>query len=229
LDQAGCNEDRAIVTNEMRMMDHREALSTKASDRYLLGEMSELERFAFEEHYFQCRECAEDVRAGEALARGIRAVTREGTPREAPAPPRWWRRLAPVLMPSAAAAMLACVAGYQALVTIPGLRAPQAVAPVVLRAAARGEEQTVDVHGGPYTVFSLDVNAADPGAPLRYEMAPEGGAARLKGTAAAPPPGAPLLIVAPHADLDRAGAWNLVLLTPAGEEIARYPFQIRLP
>ncbi|MBS1858622.1 MAG: zf-HC2 domain-containing protein [Acidobacteria bacterium] len=210
-------------------MDHREALSSKASDRYLLGEMSELERFAFEEHYFQCRECAEDVRAGEALARGIRGMAGEGTPRQLPVSPRWWNRLTPALMPSAAAAALACVAGYQALVTIPGLRAPQAVAPLVLRAAARGEEQTVNVRGGPFTVFSLDVNAAEPGAALRYEMAPEGGTARLKGTATVPPPGAPLLIVAPHADLNRAGAWNLVLRTPAGEEIARYPFQIRFP
>ena len=44
-------------------MDHLKALATKASERYLLGEMSEPERFAFEEHYFQCGECAEDIRA----------------------------------------------------------------------------------------------------------------------------------------------------------------------
>ena len=107
-------------------MDHREAQDTKASERYLLGELSELERFAFEEHYFECRECAEDVRAGAAMARGIRALAREGT-REVAASPRWWKGWMPVLAPSMAACALACIAGYQALVTIPGLRAPQAV------------------------------------------------------------------------------------------------------
>ncbi len=210
-------------------MDHREAISTKASDRYLLGEMGEPERFAFEEHYFQCRECAEDVRAGDILARGIRAAAREDTPRAVPAPLGWWNRRAPMFFPSAAAAALACVAGYQAMVTIPNLRAPQAVAPLVLRAAARGDEQTVTARGGAFTVFSLDVNAAEPGAPLRYEIGPEGGAARLQGAAVAPPPGAPLLIVAPSANLRAAGAWDLVLRSPDGREIARYPFQIRLP
>ncbi|MDE3167768.1 MAG: hypothetical protein KGN36_18350, partial [Acidobacteriota bacterium] len=75
----------------------------------------------------------------------------------------------------------------------------------------------------------LDVNAAEPGAPLRYEIGPEGGAALMQGAAVAPPPGAPLLIVAPSASLRAAGAWDLVLRSAGGREIARYPFQIRLP
>ena len=37
-------------------MQHQQALATKASERYLLGEMSELERFDFEAHYFDCPE-----------------------------------------------------------------------------------------------------------------------------------------------------------------------------
>ncbi len=58
-------------------MQHQQALATKASERYLLGEMSELERFAFEAHYFDCPSCADDVRTGDALARGIKAVCAE--------------------------------------------------------------------------------------------------------------------------------------------------------
>ena len=42
-------------------MDHSHAISNHASERYLLGEMSEPERFDFEAHYFECVECAEDV------------------------------------------------------------------------------------------------------------------------------------------------------------------------
>ena len=58
-------------------MEHQQALATKASERYLLGEMSEPERFDFEAHYFDCPECADDVRTAAALARGIKAVCAE--------------------------------------------------------------------------------------------------------------------------------------------------------
>ena len=218
-------------------MDHLEALSSKASERYLLGEMSEPERFAFEDHYFQCGECANEVRAGSALARAIQAVGREDVaarPRVKEAAPerggtRWWGWLSPAALSSAAvAAMLACVVGYQATVTIPSLRTSRAVSPIVLRAAARGDEQTIDVKGAaPYAILSLDVNAAEPGAPLRYEISPAGGAVQVKGTATAPLPGSPLLIVVARSDLERAGAWTLVLRTPEGIEIGHYPFQLK--
>jgi hypothetical protein len=42
-------------------MDHKQALETKALERYLLNEMRAAERDAFEEHYFSCRECASDL------------------------------------------------------------------------------------------------------------------------------------------------------------------------
>jgi hypothetical protein len=53
------------------------APEVKASERYLLGEMSEPERLDFEAHYFDCPACADDVRAGVALARGVKAVCAE--------------------------------------------------------------------------------------------------------------------------------------------------------
>jgi hypothetical protein len=216
-------------------MDHHQAQASQASERYLLGEMSEPERFAFEEHYFQCEECADDVRAGTALARGIKAIGREEAARrpvvaDRPerASSRWWNWLSPAaLIPAAAAAMLACVVGYQSLVTIPELSESRALDTVVLRAAARGDEQTIDTHDGqPFTVLSFDVNAAEPGAPLRYEIEPEGGAPRIQGAAKVPPPGKPMQVTVPHRKLDRTGAWTLILKTPQGAEIARYPFQL---
>ena len=219
-------------------MDHIQALADKASERYLLGEMTEPERFAFEAHYFECSECAEEVRLGAALARGIRAVRREDAalrPHALDAPSertanRWWGWLTPAaLVPSAIAAMLACVVGYQSLVTIPRMGGPRALTPVVLRAAARGDEQTVTREPGqPYTALQFDVNAADPGVALRYELTPEGGAVRIQGVATAPAPGVPLQVDAPNADLNRPGPWTLILRTSAGQEIARYPFQLLL-
>jgi hypothetical protein len=33
-------------------------------------------------------------------------------------------------------------------------------------------------------------------------------------------------VTVPHRKLDRIGAWTLILRTPQGAEIARYPFQL---
>ena len=104
-------------------MQHQQALATKASERYLLGEMSELERFAFEAHYFDCPSCADDVRTGAALARGIKAVCAEDAslrPHTAVVQERprrgWLSWLSPAaLVPSTAAIALGCVAAWQGL------------------------------------------------------------------------------------------------------------------
>ena len=218
-------------------MDHVQAITGKASERYLLGEMTEPERFAFEDHYFQCADCAEDVRAGAIMARGIQAVGLQdlaARPRRQaavaePATGRFWGWLTPAsLIPAAAAVMLACVTGYQSLVTIPNLSGSRAMSPVVLRAAARGDEQTIDLHGAqPFSILSLDVNAAEPGLPLRYEITAEGRSPSITGSTTAPPPGSPLLITVPHSSLNRAGAWKLTLRKPDSSEIATYPFQLK--
>jgi len=219
------------------IMDHRNAVASKASERYLLGEMSEPERFAFEAHYFDCLECAADVRAGASLARGVRAVCEEDAVRQTAAPKpvalparrRFAWLSAPALMPLAASIALLAVVGYQSLVTIPGLQSSRALAPVVLRAAARGDEQVLELRRDqPFSFLSLDVNAADPGTPLVYEIGPEKGSVRHRGSAVAPPPGSALIVVVPHSGLDRDGPWSLVLRTAQGVEIARYPFNLKL-
>jgi hypothetical protein len=225
-------------------MDHSQALSSHASERYLLGDMSEPERFDFEAHYFDCGECAADVRAGDAFARAVRAVSAQPVSADHVAHARQplvmrdhresgSRRFAwltpAALLPMAASVMLAALVGYQSLVTIPGLRSSRALSQIVLRAAARGDEQTIALQRDqPYTVLSLDVNAADPGTPLVYEVSPLNGAVRTKGAAKAPPPGLPLLVLIPNPDLDRAGPWTMVLRTPQGTEISRYPFSLKL-
>ncbi len=45
-------------------MSHDEALCTLAAERYLLREFDDRLREAFEEHFFDCSECAADLRAG---------------------------------------------------------------------------------------------------------------------------------------------------------------------
>jgi len=56
----------------MATMTHAEAVSSGATERYLLSQMPEPECDAFEEHYFDCFVCADDVKAGFVIAQELR-------------------------------------------------------------------------------------------------------------------------------------------------------------
>ncbi len=52
----------AVLHNNTDAMDHKLALQTKSIDKYLLNELSGEDRLAFEEHMFDCPECAAKVK-----------------------------------------------------------------------------------------------------------------------------------------------------------------------
>src|SRR6185295_11202419 len=58
----------------MNIMDHEQAVKMHAAERYLLDELSQEERDDFEEHYFTCVNCADEVRAAFAFADNTKAV-----------------------------------------------------------------------------------------------------------------------------------------------------------
>ena len=115
-------------------MTHDRAIATHATERYLLDEMPELERFQFEEHYFACAECAEAIRTGGLMRDGVAQglVTEEGargkeegtTGKEEGARGKeegargkdGWGRL----LPWAVAASLAVTTGYRRWSSSPG-------------------------------------------------------------------------------------------------------------
>lgn len=78
-------------------MDHESAIRTRATEKYLLGELSEEEREQFEEHFFACPACADDIRTGMEFAAGARAVFRDDrnakpvTPQMPVHSTPWWR------------------------------------------------------------------------------------------------------------------------------------------
>jgi anti-sigma factor RsiW len=61
----------------MTEMDHIEALWLQAAEKYVLGELPNSQREEYEEHYFNCADCAEDIKAAVALVEGFRQVFRE--------------------------------------------------------------------------------------------------------------------------------------------------------
>ena len=60
----------AVVT----LMEHEPATQLMPTERYLLGELTDVERDQFEDHFFDCPACAEDVRQGVIFMANARAV-----------------------------------------------------------------------------------------------------------------------------------------------------------
>lgn len=124
-------------------MDHSEATKRMAVERYLLDELVPQERDAFEEHLFECTECAMDVRAADAFVEGAK-LQLPGFPTAPPVPDLsvaeqqagkkrrgFFSRIfawEPVFAVPAFAALLGLIA-YQNVATIPQLR--EAAAPRV--------------------------------------------------------------------------------------------------
>ena len=58
-------------------MDHQSVVDRNLTERYLLDELDSAETAAFEEHFFECPLCAEDVRRGSRMVANLKAVLRE--------------------------------------------------------------------------------------------------------------------------------------------------------
>jgi hypothetical protein len=56
---------------------HRSAEERKLTERYVLGELDAAESAEFEEHFFGCAACAEEVRRASRVAANLRAVLRD--------------------------------------------------------------------------------------------------------------------------------------------------------
>jgi hypothetical protein len=57
-------------------MDHQEAIRTMAVERYLLNELAPEVREQFEAHFFDCPECAADLRATDAFLDAVKRESR---------------------------------------------------------------------------------------------------------------------------------------------------------
>lgn len=111
-------------------MDHTAVVRDKMTERYLLNELDSDLRDEFEEHYFDCHECALDVSTGaqfveyskQILAERPEPILIRSTPTPQPVSRGWLDWFRPAFAVPALALLL-LVAGYQNLVTFPDLRA----------------------------------------------------------------------------------------------------------
>jgi anti-sigma factor RsiW len=145
-------------------MNHDEAVQEMATERYLLDELSPELREAFEEHMFDCQECAFDVRAGNVFlteakvqltaivaSEAVAQLRPEVNPKASPAPRQakksWWSFLTAPAFAVPAFAMLLAVIAFQNVSTIPSLRSaatePRVLPWSSLHMGTRGAEPTV--------------------------------------------------------------------------------------
>ena len=133
-------------------MDHNEAVKQMAVERYLLDELTPEARDAFEQHAFDCSECALDLRVAAAFVSEAKSqlpgISSPSSASSSPSPVRppakkrdwsfWWK---PAFAMPAFAVLLGVIA-YQNLSTIPSLRKtvdePRIVRPTAIHAGTRG-------------------------------------------------------------------------------------------
>ena len=228
-------------------MDHLKATTIHAAERYLLNELSPEDREAFEAHYFDCRQCAEDVRTvfvfkenAQAVFAGDRAMAAAPQSQSSPG---WFDRLRAAMAPSGwlspayalAAVILLGINGYQwqagqmLRADLDELNTAHAPASVTLRPAARNGTETINI-GRDERFVILEFEAPAGGA---CEVRNASGVVTHRTTVRAPQPGHLANIVLPASQLP-TGRYEVIMRgqpdsanTQPGAEIARYPFTLQ--
>ena len=181
-------------------MNHQEATQQGAVEKYLLDELAPPERDEFEEHFFDCPECAEDLRMTAAFldtaARELERFTPERPAPERPAPKRAGpSRFAFLFRPAFAApafATLLLVIAYQNGVVYPRLAAELA--------ASRTPELLASVS----LIGGNSRGAAVPSVTL-------------------PQKNQPLLLTLDIPTAERFTSYTCVLMAPSGAVVGRIP------
>ena len=152
-------------------MDHAEATNTQVTERYLLGDLNAAEADAFEEHFFDCVECADELRVGMRVLSGGRELAREAAvPDEAPVVPiETHRRRRSAWLPAAAAAALILSVTAPLLLRErdkgPSLDVPSYA---YLQDDVRAANDVPVLDGNATIVLSFDIPSSSPAYP-RYE------------------------------------------------------------
>src|SRR5882762_3020265 len=156
----------------MAQMDHDEAIQLQAAVKYVLGELSPVQREEYEEHYFDCAECASDLKAAAGFVDAAREVLRQETAsslaKDSVAArggwPGWFQPVAAV--PAFAALLL--VIAYQNTVTIPHAREEATSGAAQLFVSSRAPKMAL-TRGGEEVKLSVRPNES---LPLKFDFTP---------------------------------------------------------
>jgi Putative zinc-finger len=224
-------------------MDHPEAINSNSVERYLLGELAPTQRDAFEEHFFECMECAADVKAGAIFIDNTREALRTSATLEivaapTPAPsPGWFGWLRPAFAMALLAVLVATV-GYQNFVTIPQMKrevavnSPQALPTFSLTSASRGASDQTEIavrRNAPFGIY-VDIPNSDKFKTYSCEVRTRRGNRKLNITVSAAQAKDAVQLFIPGGTLD-PGEYDVVVLgekPPSGtEEVLRHGFVVK--
>jgi hypothetical protein len=205
-------------------MDHETAIQMKASERYVIGDLSSTERDEFEEHFSDCSRCMDDVSMASSFAANAKAVFRERA-NARPAPRSMffeWLFARPI--PVFASIAFAAFIGYQNLVVIPETKAPRSIiASLTLDGDTRAALPQVKAADALRVQMPFDRPAA--GAKVFVELMDTLGNSISKGAVPAPAPNQPLDLYFPVRL--NPGRYTVVVRTDkAGQEVTRSSFEV---
>ena len=219
-------------------MDHAEAVRLKATERYLLNELDPDQLDQFEEHLFDCPECAVDVRSAAMMVEQAKTVLAEPEAQTkkvpVPKPSPWLAWLRPAFAVPTFALLLAVI-GYQNFVVYPGIKqaanSPYVVPATAVNIASRGATPAITAKtAAPFILLvnipsesrfsSYIADLYDPSGKIQWSLPISAEAANDT---------VPVRIPGQHA----AGTYALAvrgILQGSGtpEEIGRQPFDLRL-
>ena len=228
-------------------MNHQDVLKEMAVERYLLGELDGASLESFEEHLFECSECATDVKTGmtfiDAARIELRTPTRVAKPHaERTSRSISWFSSPWVLGPALAACLL--ILGFQTFVLQPRLKlevaraqAPAVLNPLVLaNAGARGDsvpEIVAPEHGS--FVISVDVPTTGGFSSYRGSLYAPDGSLRWQ-TTISPEQARDAVLIKVPTDTTKEGLNTfLVQGLPVGDTsngkldtLAKYKFQLKV-
>jgi Putative zinc-finger len=227
-------------------MDHNEAVRQKATEKYLLEELEPERRDEFEEHLFDCQDCALDLRSaamfveqtkvvlGKVPAVAPLAARIEPRPVQ-PQPAGWlaWFRPAFALP---ALALLLMVLAYQNFIVLPHLteaaNQPQLVPWASVNVSTRGADGTaITTRRGEGFSLLLNLPPEDGLASYQADLYNPGGKLEWSGAISAPAAEQGRIIFIPGNDR-RSGTYTLVIrgITSTGEskEISRHPIDLQI-
>lgn len=214
-------------------MDHGEAMQMQVIEKYLLGELSASQVNEFEEHYFDCEECASDLRmTAQFLDTTKKVLAADRVAKPKPVKRNGWPPSAYGI--AASVALLGCVV-YQNVVTIPQLRssaAPQALAFFSLAGlGSRSADATVisPAPGKPFALL-LDIPPHDNIAEYRCQVLNTGGSAVVSIDLSEEAASKTVSLFVPASVL-KPGPYQLAILGRPKDgasftELERYPLQV---
>lgn len=202
-----------------RTVKHEVCGEAMLAEAYILCELSEIDRDRFEEHYFECSECADAVRNLAQLRQGIRSGLCTSS-EAATTPTRSWLMLmrqwfqGPQTAVSVAALAVAAITGYQNL-QLRNQLAPQVLPSVVLQPATRGEMPQVPAGKGQFVLLEVDLPGASGN--VAWSVEEPGGKVIMQGTGLAPEPGLSFKVLVPGTSLS-AAQYILSVRSATGKE-----------